>query len=178
MAVTGATTGPTMIVIAGVHGDEYEGIETIPRVFNALGPEVLNGTLVMIPVCNMPAYEAGLRSSPIDGLNLARVFPGDPEGTITQRLAYWVTEKLLKHADFLIDLHSGGIAYNIPTLAGYIHDTGPLGQRSRAGAAAFGTSVLWGHPLPLPPGRSLSVATALNVPSIYTEAPGGGYARG
>jgi predicted deacylase len=177
LTVTGATTGPTLVVIAGVHGDEYEGVETVPRVFEAVRPEALVGTLMMIPVCNMPAYEAGLRSSPIDGLNLARVFPGVLDGTITERIAYWITEKLLKHADFLIDLHSGGIAYNIPTLIGYIHDSGELGQRSRAGAEAFGLSTCWGHPLPLAPGRSLSAATDLNVPSVYTEAPGGGYAR-
>ena len=177
MTVTGAKAGPTLVVLAGVHGDEYEGVEAIPRVFNVVESAALAGTLVMLPICNMPAYEAGLRSSPVDGLNLARVFPGRHDGTITQRIAYWITEKLLKRADFLIDLHSGGVATEIPTLIGYIHDLGELGQRSRAAADAFGVPIMWGHPLPLAPGRSLSAAVALNVPCLYTEAPGGGYAQ-
>ena len=70
----------------------------------------------MAPICNMPAYEAVQRSSPIDGLNLARVFPGDDAGSITRQIASWLTRKLLRHADFLINLHTGGIAYELPTL--------------------------------------------------------------
>lgn len=175
--VTGNEPGPTLVVTAAVHGDEYEGVEAIPRIFQRVKPDALRGTLVMVPVCNMPAYEVAQRSSPIDGLNLARVFPGDARGTITQRIAYWITEKLLKHANFYIDLHSGGAAYNIPTLIGYIHDNGPLGQASLAGARAFGAPILWGHPLPIAAGRTVSAATDLGVPSLYTEAPGGGFAR-
>ncbi len=175
--VTGHEPGPTLVVTAAVHGDEYEGIEAIPHIYDQIQPEALRGTLVMVPICNMPAYEAAQRSSPIDGLNLARVFPGDRHGTITQRIAYWIREKLLSHADFYIDLHSGGVAYDIPTLIGYIHDDGALGQACLAGARAFGAPVLWGHPLPMAPGRTVSAATDLGVPSLYTEAPGGGYAR-
>lgn len=177
LTVTGAELGPMLVVTAGVHGDEYEGIETIAQLYQQLEPQQLRGNLLMVPVCNMPAYEAIQRSSPVDGLNLARTFPGDANGTITQRIAYWITEQLLRHADFYIDLHSGGIAGNIPTLIGYIHDSGDLGQRSRAAAEAFGAPVLWGHPLPVPPGRTISAATDLGVPSLYTEAPGGGCAR-
>lgn len=175
--VTGAMPGPTLIVTAAVHGDEYEGVEAIPQVFQQIQPDELCGTLVMVPVCNMPAYETAQRSSPIDGLNLARVFPGEEDGSITQRIAYWITQKLLAHADFYIDLHSGGAMYNIPMLIGYIHDSGELGQRSLAGARAFGAPILWGHPLPIAPGRTVSAATDLGVPSLYSEAPGGGYAR-
>ncbi len=179
MAMTGATAGPTLLVIAGVHGDEYEGIAAIPRIFGRLQIQEnpLRGTLLMLPICNKPAYEVAQRSSPIDGLNLARVFPGEEHGTVTQQIAYWITEKLLKQSDFLIDLHSAGIAYNIPTLIGYLHSDDDLGQRSRAAAEAFGAPIMWGHPLPVPPGRSISAATDLGIPSLYTEAPGGGYTR-
>ena len=175
--VIGATAGPTLIVLGAVHGDEYEGVETIPEVFRRVAPEALRGALLMVPICNVPAYESVLRSSPIDGLNLARVFPGDPEGTITQRIAYWITQKLFKPADFVIDLHSGGVAAEIPSLIGYTHSDDELGRRSRAGALAFGAPVVWEHPPPMPPGRSLSAATDLGVPAIYTEAGGGGYAH-
>ena len=92
--VIGATAGPILLVLGAVHGDEYEGVETIPEVFRRIVPDALRGALLMVPICNVPAYESALRSSPIDGLNLARVFPGDPNGTITQRIAYWITQKL------------------------------------------------------------------------------------
>ena len=174
--VTGTTAGPILIVTAAVHGDEYEGVEAIPRIFQQVQPDVLCGTLVMVPVCNMPAYEVGIRSSPIDGLNLARVFPGDPQGTITQRIAYWIAHKLLKPADFFIDLHSGGVDSNIPTMIGYLHSDDAFGQQSQAAAKAFGAPVLWGHPPPVAPGRSVSTATAFGVPWLYTESPGGGRA--
>ena len=174
--VTGTTTGPTLIVTAAVHGDEYEGVEAIPRIFQQVQPDVLRGTLVMVPVCNMSAYEAGIRNSPIDGLNLARVFPGDLQGTITQRIAYWLAHKLLKPADFFIDLHSGGVESNIPTMIGYLHSDDAFGQQSQAAAKAFGAPVLWGHPPPVAAGRSVSTATAFGVPWLYTESPGGGRA--
>ena len=173
LTVTGVNDGPTLLVIAGVHGDEYEGIAAIPQVFRAIQPQNLRGRLVMAPVCNVPAYVAAQRSSPIDGLNLARVFPGKIGGTITQQIAGWLCEKLLRHADFLIDLHTGGIAYELPLLIGYIADDGALGRATLAAAADFGAPVMWGHPLPLPSGRSISAATALGIPSLYTEAPGG-----
>lgn len=174
LTVIGAEEGPTLLVLAGVHGDEYEGIAAIPQVYRAIKPHDLRGRLLMAPICNMPAYEARQRASPIDGLNLARVFPGDADATITRQIAFWLSQKLLSQADFLIDLHTGGIAYEIPTLIGYVHDDGELGQASQAAAAAFGAPVMWGHPLPLPAGRSISAATAMGIPSLYSEAPGGG----
>jgi predicted deacylase len=175
--VTGNNQGPLLVVTSGVHGDEYEGIEAIPQVFHQTDPKTLSGTLFMIPVCNVPAFETITRSSPIDGLNLARVFPGDATGSITPRIADLIATKILPNADFYIDLHSGGMMYDIPTLAGYIHDDGELGTRSLAGARAFGAPVLWGHPLPVSPGRTLTSAIELGVPCLYTEAPGGGFAR-
>lgn len=174
LTVIGADAGPTLLVLAGVHGDEYEGIAAIPQVYRAIKPQDLRGRLVMAPICNMPAYEALQRSSPIDGLNLARVFPGDVSGSITRQIAGWLSQKLLPQANFLIDLHTGGFAYELPTLIGFVHDSGALGQASRKAAAAFGAPVMWGHPLPLPAGRSISAATDMGIPSLYTEAAGGG----
>ena len=65
---------------AAVHGDEYEGVEAIPQIYARVSPAELQGTLLLVPVCNVPAYETSQRSSPVDGLNLARVFPGDANG--------------------------------------------------------------------------------------------------
>ena len=173
----GSATGPTLAVTAAVHGNEYEGVEAVPRIFDQVHPDALRGTLVMIAVCNMPAYEAGIRSSPIDDLNLARVFPGDAEGTITQRIAYWLTHRIIQPADCFIDFHSGNEDCDIPTLVGYLHSDDALGQRAQAAAKAFGAPVLWGHPPPVPPGRSVSAATSFGIPWLYTETPGGGRSK-
>ena len=177
LTVTGREPGPTLLVTAGVHGDEYEGVEAIPGIADQVSPSQLRGTLLMVPVCNMAAYATATRNSPVDGLNLARVFPGLESGSLTQRIAHWLTQKLIASADFFIDLHSAGIVGDIPTLAGYIHSEDDVGRRSLAAARVFGAPVLWGHPPPIPPGRSISASLDLGVPCLYTEAAGAGRAR-
>ena len=111
LAAAGQADGPTLTVLAGVHGDEYEGVRAIPQIFRALELAQLRGRLITVPVCNVPAYRTATRSSPIDGLNLARVFPGDAHGTVTQRIAHMLTEQMIAPASLLIDLHSAGVAY-------------------------------------------------------------------
>ena len=177
LTVTGTEPGPTLLVFAGVHGDEYEGVEAIHRIAELVSPSALQGALLMVPVCNMAAYATATRNSPVDGLNLARVFPGSETGTLTQQIAHWLKQKLISVADFLIDLHSAGIVGDIPTMAGYIHSDDDVGRRSLAAARVFGAPVLWGHPPPAPPGRTLTASLELGVPSLYTEAAGAGRAR-
>ena len=175
LAAAGQADGPTLAVLAGVHGDEYEGIRAIPQIFRALDLAQLRGRLIMAPVCNIPAYRTATRSSPIDGLNLARVFPGDARGTVTQRIAHVLTEQVIAPASLLIDLHSAGVAYSMPTLVGYPYADTPHGRASRAAALAFGCDVMWAHlPDPSAGGRTISAAEALGIPWIYTEAAGGG----
>jgi predicted deacylase len=177
LAVAGRGDGPTLAVLAGVHGDEYEGIRAIPQIFQAFDLADLRGRLVAVPVCNVPAFRTATRSSPIDGLNLARVFPGDPHGTITQRIAHVLTERIIAPSQMLIDLHSAGVAYTMPTLVGYPYDDAPLARRARDAALAFGCDVLWAHPPdPTATGRSISAAEERGIPWIYTEAAGGGRA--
>ncbi|WP_168735694.1 succinylglutamate desuccinylase/aspartoacylase family protein [Cohnella fermenti] len=172
LTIEGQAAGPRLLVFAAVHGDEYEGVETILRLYERLSPEELAGTLVMLPIANPYAYRAGVRISPDDDKNLARVFPGKPDGTVTERLAYEL-HGLIAGSDFLLDLHSGGTHYSVATLAGYYHDPGSaFGRRCRAAAEAFGSPLLWGHES-IAPGRSVSSAQALGVPWLYTEAYGG-----
>ncbi len=173
LAAIGAHPGPTLTVLAGVHGDEYEGIRAIPQVFNTVDVSELHGRLIMVPICNPPAYHAVSRNNPIDGLNLARVFPGDPKGTVSQRLAHVITEKLIKPCSFLIDLHSSGMVGMMPTMVGYNYGDSPEAKASQAAAMAFGADVAWGHPLdPTATGRTISAALDLGIPWLYTEATG------
>jgi predicted deacylase len=106
--------GPTVVAIGGTHGDEYEGPVGLKNLIRELDPARLaSGRLIVIPVLNVPAFRAARRDSPLDGQNMNRVFPGDAGGTITQRIARFVTDEVLARADVVIDLHAGGAGFEI-----------------------------------------------------------------
>ncbi|CAM3835339.1 succinylglutamate desuccinylase/aspartoacylase family protein [Bordetella bronchialis] len=100
--------GPTALLTAGNHGDEYEGQIALLRLARALRPEDLRGRVILIPALNFPAVRAGRRASPLDEGNLNRLFPGDPNGGPTAMLAHYLCTVLFGLADVVIDLHSGG----------------------------------------------------------------------
>jgi predicted deacylase len=175
LAVRGGTPGPTLLVTAGVHGDEFEGMAALRRLVDTLVPLRLRGTLIAVPVANPPAFEAGLRTNPDDRQDMARVFPGDPAGTVTEQLAHVLTQRFIRHADFYVDLHSAGQYYAMPPLAGYQLRDEPLLTKQRQAARAFGLPLIWGTPGL--PGRSLSAAADFGVPAIYAEITGEGRCR-
>jgi predicted deacylase len=100
--------GPTILLNAGNHGDEYEGQVTLMKLIRALTPDQVRGRIIFTPAANFPAAMAGRRTSPIDGGNLNRSFPGDPDGTPTKIIAHYIEHVLLPMCDYAIDLHSGG----------------------------------------------------------------------
>ncbi len=175
LAAGGREEGPTLVVTAGVHGDEYEGMEAIYRVFEALDPQKMRGTFVALPIITLPAFWLGIRCNPVDSKNMARVFPGDAGGTFSERLAWAVLQRVLRHASFYIDLHSSGRNYRMLTLCGYSM-LGKQAAVAREAALAFGAPVVWAHPA-TSPGRTLSATLDLEIPSLYTEAYGGGHVR-
>jgi predicted deacylase len=175
LIVRGSTPWPTLLVTAGVHGDEFEGMAALRHLADALSPLRLQGTLVAVPVANPPAFEAGLRTNPDDRQDMARVFPGDPSGTVTEQLASILSHRLIRHADFYCDLHSAGQYYAMPPLVGYQLQPEPLLTRQRQAARAFGLPLIWGTPGM--PGRSLSAAAACGVPALYAEITGEGRCR-
>ena len=109
--------GPTILLMAGNHGDEYEGQVAVTRLAKDLEPEMINGRVILLPMANFPAAQAGYRTSPIDDGNLNRSFPGDPSGNVTQVIAHYIESVLMKIADYAIDLHSGGSSLHyVPTV--------------------------------------------------------------
>ena len=176
LTLRGRQDGPRVAILGGVHGDEYEGTAAAGLVWRDLDPEQLRGTVHIVPVANPPAFAAGQRASPVDGLDLARSFPGDGRGSLSRRIAHALAERVIRGADLLIDLHSAGQHYAMPLLVGCYAGRDALGRRSRAAALAFGAPVFWSHPT-IAPGRSLSAALAAGVPCIYAESGGGGRVR-
>lgn len=100
--------GPTALLTGANHGDEYEGPIALQELAARLKPDQITGRVIILPALNYPAFRAGTRTSPIDKGNLNRAFPGDPAGTVTQKIADYVQRVLLPLADVVLDFHSGG----------------------------------------------------------------------
>lgn len=171
--IDSARPGPHVVVFGGIHGDEDEGILVAQRLLARLPDEILTGRMTVVPIANPPAAITYTRTSPLDGQNLARVFPGSHQGTPTERIAAFLTD-LIDEADLLVDLHSAGAKYQLLPYCGYVASDDDVGRRAREAAEAFGSEVIWAHPAPASPGRSTFVASEKGVPAIYAEAPGGG----
>lgn len=100
--------GPTVLLMAGNHGDEYPGQVAILNLWRELAAGDVSGQLILIPCLNPPAAQAATRLSPLDGKNFNRCFPGNPVGTPSEILADYLTTVLFPLADVVIDLHTGG----------------------------------------------------------------------
>ncbi len=110
IVIRGAKPGPVAAFLAGVHGGEYVGIETLLRVSRDLKPADLSGTVVLLPIVNMPAFqERRPFVCPLDGKNLNRVFPGRRDGTFSEVLAAVVMDEVVSRVDCLVDLHGGDL---------------------------------------------------------------------
>lgn len=175
LVAVGATKGPVLFATAGVHGNEYEGQEAVRRFFDGLSPLRMKGSFISIPVCNVFAHEAGERESPayIDAANLARIFPGNPTGTPTYRLAHALFELVTRTVgseDLFIDLHSAEKTYNLLPLAGYRTFDNPARARSEAAAKCLNGFRLW--ELKPQTGRFNAEVAVRGIPSVGTEITG------
>ena len=166
-----AAQGPTALITAGVHGDEYEGPAALADLARKLDSSKLHGRVLLVPVVNPLARATGTRITQEDGKNLARCFPGAEQGTVTERLAHAVYEHLLRPADFLIDLHSGGVEYRFLPVAGFYGEIADNNASLQA-ARIFGLPALW--QLPPTDGVLSYEATRLGKTAIGHEYLGGG----
>ncbi|QIA25013.1 succinylglutamate desuccinylase/aspartoacylase family protein [Mesorhizobium sp. AA22] len=108
--------GPSLLLMAGNHGDEYEGELSLAKLIRRLDPKRIKGRVTILPMANAPAVMAAKRCSPLDGGNLNRAFPGDPLGTPTSRLANFLETELFPRHDVIFDIHSGGTSMeHLPT---------------------------------------------------------------
>ncbi|WP_051568382.1 succinylglutamate desuccinylase/aspartoacylase family protein [Crocinitomix catalasitica] len=107
--------GQTILLTGGVHGDEINGIEIVRRAIKS--PKVRNlkrGTIIAIPLVNVYGFINFSRAFP-DGKDVNRSFPGTKNGSLASRIAYTFTNKILPHADYCMDFHTGGRSiYNYP----------------------------------------------------------------
>lgn len=174
MVAAGKTDGPVLWVEGCVHGEEYGGAASIIRFVESLDVDALKGTLVAMPVANPPSYLARKRISGIDGANLNRIFPGNTTGTYSHHLAYALIEAITKHADYFMDLHSGGIFAEVPFYAIYDDNGSEAAKRSRKIAKSLGVNVVWRQKGEAGLGGAISAqTTARGIPSVTVEVGGG-----
>jgi hypothetical protein len=174
--LTGSQDGPLLTVIAGVHGCEYASMAAVRRWTRDLQARELCGRVRAVPVLNLSAFAA--RSPfvvPEDGKNLNRCFPGNPHGTLAERLAYDTFNMLISGSDALIDAHCGDMVEALQPFT--LYEAGPAEERARELATAYGLPyVIRQEPGPdrAVGGTTSAAAAAVSIPAITAEAGGCG----
>jgi predicted deacylase len=178
IAVISNGTGPTVILEGGNHGDEYEGPITICEIIRELDPGEIQGRLILLPAVNVAAVVAGRRTSPVDGLNLNRTFPGDPDGTITQQISHFIAHEIFPRGDAFVDLHSGGSSLDILPSAIIEPTSDPeLHRRNVAAVRAFDAPFMVVVSNLGDPRTATATACRAGLTTVGTEMGGGGTVR-
>jgi N2-acetyl-L-2,4-diaminobutanoate deacetylase len=134
--------GPTLLLVGGNHGDEYEGPIALMKLARALEPAAIRGRLILLPALNLPAVLAASRVSPIDQVNMNRAFPGAARGTPTRMIADYVDRTILPLADAVLDLHTGGKTLCfLPFVGMHLLPDAGLMARTRDALLAFGAPI-------------------------------------
>jgi len=134
--------GPGAILTGANHGDEYEGPIALQHLANTIDIDKVRGRVIIIPMMNYPAFIAAQRVSPIDQLNMNRVFPGQPKGSVTQLIADYITTALLPMCDYVLDIHSGGKTLEFLPFAAY-HELADKQQQRACEAATLAFAAPW-----------------------------------
>jgi len=136
-AAQGATPGPTFCVVAGIHGDEINSFEIARRTFQAIAPQQLKGSLILVPAANAMGFRTMNRYMP-DRRDLNRAFPGSVKGSVASIVANAIFERVIRRCDYLIDLHTGSnFRTNMPQIRVDMNDA-----KSLALAESFGVGVM------------------------------------
>ena len=138
MAVIKNGDGATVLLTGGIHGGEYEGPVALFKLMRELQPAQVQGCVIIMPAVNLPAVLAGERLSPIDHKDMNRVFPGRPNGTVTEVIAHYVQEAILPRCDAVVDLHAGGYSLELaPYISMHYLDDAQQMEATRAAMEAF-----------------------------------------
>jgi uncharacterized protein len=169
----GSAPGPVLAITAGIHGGEYVPMVAVRQFVRDLDPTLMRGTIVACLQSSPVAFQQ--RSAfvnPLDGKNLNRSFPGDPQGGPTARLAAWLWENLMARADYYIDCHCGDLPEALEPFAGASPGPdGVLDERARAMADCFDVPRLIVDRLA---GSTIRAAALAGIPAVLIEVGGEG----
>ncbi|MGI9353499.1 MAG: N(2)-acetyl-L-2,4-diaminobutanoate deacetylase DoeB [Rhizobiaceae bacterium] len=130
--------GPTALLTGANHGDEYEGPLALQELALETKPDEISGRIIIVPYLNYPAFLSGTRTSPIDNCNMNRIFPGKPDGSVSEKIADYFHRTLLPLADIVLDFHSGGKTLDfVPFAAAHIQDNKKNQEACIAAMQAF-----------------------------------------
>ncbi len=175
IAVIRHGSGPTVLLLAGNHGDEYEGQIALTRFIRAVDPAMIQGRIIVLPAANLPAAQAGTRTSPIDGGNLNRSFPGDPDRGPTAAIAHYIDSVLYPIVDALHDYHAGGSSLHYLTFASARLSGDPdLDRRALAALKAFAPPLAQVWAATFDPRLSHAAANARKIVALGGEFGGAG----
>src|SRR5439155_8323203 len=176
VVIHGARPGPVLAVASGAHGSEYASIIAVEMLIDAVKPDDVAGTLILLPIINVPSFERMTpHVNPTDNKSMNRFYPGDPKGTQTDRASYLITKEVVDQCDHLIDLHGGDLDENLRPYS-YWTMTGNQKQddSSRAMVLAFGLDhIIISADRPKDPKASRyleNTATTRGKPSFTAEA--------
>ena len=170
--------GPTVLLTGGNHGDEYHGPLALTKLVNGIDVGEVTGRIIVVPYMNHPAFTGASRNSPIDGMNLNRVFPGSPTGAVTEKIADYMTRELLPIADAVLDIHDGGKTLEfLPMAASHVMDDKDHEERNWAAAVAFGAPFVTKLVELDMLGMWDAVVEDSGTPFVSTEMAGGGTTR-
>ncbi len=173
MVATGRHDGPTLWIQAGVHGPEVVGQLAIARFLKGLDLAALRGRIVCLMVANPLGFRGYNRLTPQDGMNLNRVFPGKPDGTVSEQLAHRLLDLALGAGDVLLDLHSGGDLTMTPFYVIYPKGAGAPSDRAAALSRSAGSRFQWGSDEDWMDGSFITNAVRRGKPALIVESGGG-----
>jgi len=174
--IHGSQPGPVLALVAGTHGSEVAPVLALHRVRRDVNPAELRGTLILVHIANLPSYlRRTIYYNPWDGKNLNRVYPGKPDGTVTERIAHAITTEVIARADYLVDMHSGDgnenlLAYNYWNKLGLDARADSIGREMAQAWGNYGIVVDTARPRdPAASVYTQNTAHLRGKPSITTE---------
>jgi predicted deacylase len=173
--IHGAKEGPTLVVVGGMHGSEFAGIEAAIRLFGEVEPAQLTGTLQVGMIYNLPALLNNLGFLiPHDGKNPMSTFPGTPIGTYGEAMAYYFDQEVLSKADYFVELHGGDIPEALtPFVIHPVTGNSEVDELSRAMAMAYNVPLVFQGKMDdpaKPPRSAFGVSAMRGKPSILCES--------
>ncbi|NND90890.1 MAG: N-alpha-acetyl diaminobutyric acid deacetylase DoeB [Granulosicoccus sp.] len=178
-SIRGHRPGPTLLLIGGVHGDEYVGPVALQRLAQSLTMQQVHGCLLIVPAANSTGLMAGMRCMPEEGQDLDLCFPGNPTASLGQRLAHELFERLVRPADLVVDFRCGGRSLEFAPSAA-VRFPGQSGPGQAGQAISEAAMVAFGAPnsVRFPASAAASCLQAVVVDAgksyVQTELGGGG----
>jgi predicted deacylase len=170
-----AGDGPHLTLLAGMHGGEYTSMAAVRRFIAEVDVERLRGSITAVPTINQPAFWTRTAFVvPVDGKNLNRCFPGDPDGSYSEALAHEILTAFIRPADYLVDMHAGDIFESLEPFC--LYEESAVEDRARGMALAHGNRHVVRQPQEgrTVGGSTSSVAAELGIPAIIAEVGANG----